>query len=543
MVNIKRPLPLPHLVIAQVNRPQQLIFWLLGSIIGIIVTLYIAIPNYFAHAFVFNFAYSIAITSLSSIVASLVALPIALTMMALSTRKLLLYLGFLCIPLTISPLAVATVLSTGHFQFSPYGETIIIATQFISVFPFSVLLELFVLDRLGSHLVIQSLQLSLGSPRWMWKAHKSTLAQAIILSFVLGTGILLADPSLHLVFGGTTPFLSNHIFHVLSSGEVQTLALPHTAALVLLSIIAALILSATLQSSTASSVAISDDERNIFWKFPLTRLVVRLGKVISGIYFGLTILILIRIVFDGFLPGRLLGSTAADITKLPFGFSHALWSTAISVIPVVLISWALSLYSASITLHRPKLAAICNSLMVFQLLISLTAGGILIAFLHQDWIAIGGLYLVPPLVGNAGYGNGYFAIALSYLSIAFPVAHLVSYSVFETYRPAVLTARDLGAGRIRIFFTIILPNVFSVWIPTFALLLGLLLARNTPSIFVDSATFPQIGPTIVSAAEEGNDSVVYALTAASSLLSITFFVIGLGGLLLFLNRRRSHEPI
>ncbi|MBM7825012.1 ABC-type spermidine/putrescine transport system permease subunit II [Arcanobacterium pluranimalium] len=538
MVSIKRPLALPRSLVTRVHHAQKLITALLCCSFVLFMVLFLFFPQYFGKAFARNFAYSLAITSLTSAIATLFALPLAITLLTVSARKLIACLGLLYVPLTISPLALASILCADFIHLSPYGEAVIYVTQFISIFPLAVLLEFFVFDRLSSLMLLHGLQLSLGSVRWTWKAHRSAIIRAGMLSFVLGTGILLADPSLHLVFGGTTPFLSNHILHVLSSGGSQAAAIPHVVSLIVLSVVAAVLLADTLQHSGNNSKAVSDDERAAFAAVPLTRGIGRAGIFVGSIYAALTVFIVVMIAKNGIVHMLSLAQS-----NVPQAFGQAIWSTTIAVVPVILLAWIFSLYSASIAFWHPRFAAVFNTCMVVFLLISLTTGGILIAFIHQDWIKFGSFYLIPPLVGNAGYGNGYLAIAMSYMSIAFPIAHLVSYSVFESYRPAVLAARDLGAKRTRIFFTIILPTIIPVWIPAFALLIGLLIARNTPAVFVNSASFPQVGPSILNAAEEGHDAAVYALTTSASLLSILLFIVGIAGVLLFSHRRGHYETI
>ncbi|MFC5370459.1 ABC transporter permease subunit [Arcanobacterium bovis] len=535
MVNIRRPQILPRFLVTRIHDVNKFIAVLLSCSLALFVIFFLAFPHYFGRAFTHNFSYSLAVTSLTSALSAVLALPLAIALLTASTKKLITYLGLLYVPLTISPLAMATILCGDFISFSPYGIGVIFTTQFISIFPFTVLLELFVFDRLGSSVLLQSLQWSEGSIRWIWKAHSSTVIRAGMLSFVLGTGILLADPSLHLVFGGTTPFLANHVLHVLSSGGSQAAAIPHVVSLIVLAVVAAVLLADTLHYPGNTNRTMSDDERAVFSSVPLARTISRIGILIGRTY-ALTIMFMLVVIMKNGL-GEMFTHAA---TNIPQGLYQSLWSTTITVVPVILVAWILSLNSASIAFWHPRLAAIFNTCMVVLVLISLTTGGMLIAFLHQDWIKLGNLYLIPPLVGNAGYGNGYLAIALSYMVIAFPIAHLVSYSVFEAHRPAVLAARDLGAKRTRIFFTIILPTIIPVWIPTFALLIGLLFTRNTPAIFLNSASFPQVGSSILGAAEEGHDAAVYALTTTSSFVSIFLFILGISGVLFFSNQR-SHD--
>lgn len=204
-----------------------------------------------------------------------------------------------------------------------------------------------------------------------------------------------------------------------------------------------------------------------------------------------------------------------------------LWSTDIGVVAIVVpLSLIVGSISATWPWRRPRLV---HGTAVFTLLMSPVAFGLILGTLGRRNIDVGPV-TIPPIVGSGSFGDGYIAVVLASLSVAVPVAHLAMTLAIADKTDMIEAARISGSGPIRTLVTVILPTVLPTVGVIAVAMMGLLVTRTAPLVFVQSAGMTLFAPTLVQEAGRGELSAVLGHTGWFLIVvSVCIAVIVVGG--------------
>ncbi len=469
-----------------------------------------------------------AVLVLSSCIAgAILALPLSLSTRLPSIIPVPFVLLAGAFPILIPSPVIAAILVGPPFNMPPYGFPLLLVATMLTAMPIAFLTQVILLHRIDITAIEIATTLGRSPAEAVFSMFRGDIIRALAVSVLYAALLSATDPGIALAFGGNESHFSSATVHSLTADvpphlpiQLITVTLACCVAVLLTSFLLArpsfLVTrgkTAVAQGKTALASSFQPLLRLSSSQLPASRRLTLTGLFNICIYTAIVITLVVRVLHnlrDGGL-GRI--DVAGPMT-----------STIALVLPTVVLSFITGSLLAY-GLRRGKLRFTIKLVVAGMALVGLTCGGMIISLIHSDWIAVGGVGIVPPLVGGATIGGGSLGIGLAYATIALPLMFFTVELTIRSNADLIEAAEDCGASSLRIFFTIVLPRSILPWIGMTAFLLGVLLSRAIPAIYVDSTPWPQLGPLLASAAAAGQDDQLLILGLATVIVGSVLLLV------------------
>lgn len=478
-----------------------------------------------------------AVLVLSSCIAgAILALPLSLSTRLPSIIPVPFVLLAGTFPILIPSPVIAAILVGPPFNMPPYGFPLLFVATMLTAMPIAFLTQVILLHRIDITAIEIATTLGRSPAEAVFRMFRGDIIRALAVSVLYAALLSATDPGIALAFGGNESHFSSATVHSLTADVPPHLPIQLIIVTLACCVVVLQASFLTARRKNREPASFGPLLRLASSPLPASRRLTIANILIIGAYVAIVITLVVRVLNR--LPEGSLGSI--DV-------AGPIASTIALVIPTV----ALSFVAGSLLAFRvrgSRVGSIIKPIMAGMALVGLTCGGMIIALIHSDWIAVGGVGIIPPLVGGAAVGGGSLGIGLAYTIIAFPLMFFTVELTMRSNADLIEAAEDCGANSLRIFFTIVLPRAILPWIGMTAFLLGVLLSRAIPAIYVDSTPWPQVGPLLTREAAAGQDNQLLFLGLAtvivgSVLLLVVVSILTFLGVISSESKGREHRWI
>lgn len=442
---------------------------------------------------------SLSITVLVALACAVLSLPLTICGRVFH-RRMARYVLWASVAFLLIPIPALTLILT--VMAVPYSRLTFLVTLALASFPIVFVAQYISFD-IPATAILVGRQPGTPITRLLRKRYPRELTRAILAPSI-ATGILSAfDPGIALVAGTSQPAFGRTILNSLSYYAPSS---ARTSIVVLCAVASLWMILPFIRPLLVLCTATRNDANQSRWRINPPRALTALSGGTS--FLVLTVYLVITI---GLLIGTVRVATLAAV--------HAAAIAMVSTL--VLTTFSLGLASAvSVSTHwiGHRRARTVTFLHMWLAGLGLTGGGLIVAMLSHALSPWG----LPPLVGGAAIADGALAIIGAQFLVAYPILYLLTSVLLVLRSPLIVAAYDAGASPARAFFTVFAPTVRSHWLLTWVFLVAFFMTRAAPAIFVDSPTWPQLGPTIALEAGQGNVAAVFVLSAMSFGASLFF---------------------
>ena len=379
---------------------------------------------------------------------------------------------------------------------APYTTAHLALTAAWAALPVSFLTQALLLRALDPRAITQAHALGVRTSTLLRRAYRREILVALAIGWQTTMLLTATDPGITLPFGGNDSHLADASLHATSS----VVAPEGRRGLLLVVAAACLLVAAQVPRTVLHRSAAPAETHYSTTPWPAVGTVALACVTGTGVA-GLVCLVLAH---------------AGQVDPAP-----VLASTLMTTVPPVILAFPLALAGAYVVRHRPR----TTLLPVLVLLGALTLGGPVVSLAFAGPLRVGGVTLVPALVGGGGVAGGYWALALVSLLIAYPILFLAARSAVGATRAQIAAARDAGAGGVRTFVTVVWPRTVPGWLASTAVVLALLLTRTAPAVYLEAPGFPQAPAVLARAAATADGATLYVLGAATHLTGLTLLVL------------------
>lgn len=427
-----------------------------------------------------------------------------------------------CLPIAVPPVVIATTLIQSPFAMDPYRPAVLIVSQALANLPIAFVIQAAVLSLVSDSLVLASASLGMSPRKAARRIFGKRLAWSYAVSGLVASLFAVSDPSVTLVYGGTESYLASHIYRGGNAGMATGEAMTAILALLLPAIFLAVYLTRFTMMRWSTESWSSPSVTAAVSKFFTPQYV---SKSLAMFLLLGVFLVLSTIVFGTF------GTSVSEVMTM-----GTVTSTIVTVVLVALVALVGGLFTVWLSWKGTLPAYGVSFLLIFSLLVSQTAIGMMLSTLHRNAVTVGGTTVLPSLVGGGALAGGYVAVAIAYLAIAIPIAHVGLNALLRSRVNLYDTARDNGAGSVRALVTV-LSNATTSLVALIALLAGIILTRTAPIVFVQPPGYSIASTDLITLAAAGWDQQVFALGMVTATIPAAAFFAA--AFLELRNRRRS----
>lgn len=462
-------------------------------------------------------------TAVSSSVAGLAAaLAGAVFALAYRTGGTLVWLIGLgaCIPLVFPPVALATALINEPFTMDPYGTSVIVVAQAISCLPVTFLIQAGSLAMVSDDLIMASASLGVRSGATLKRIFRGPWVRSFWTSMAVATLVIASDPSVTLVFGGTDSYIASHVFRAMRTGMGGNVGL-----VLIVLLVPALLLAIYLTSAWTNWTLIRDSFRKRNPQFVAHYFTWRHRLHILTVPIAVVLVAITAIIVAG-APGMSADEVISGTTVVTTS------AVLVFTIPAALVC---GLVTAVLARRHQTIGFVIHTLLILTFLMSQTAIGMILSAFFRVSMSVGSVTVLPSLVGGSALAGGYVAVAISYLSVAVPIAHVGITMMISTVDELIDAAKDAGADSVRAAATVI-PVLRPHIVTLVGVMSGIILTRTAPVIFIQPPGFETASTSLTTFAAAGWDDKVFLVSLVTAAVAGGAFLLAFGSRLMSRSR-------
>ncbi|MFT3942607.1 MAG: ABC transporter permease subunit [Ancrocorticia sp.] len=391
------------------------------------------------------------------------------------------------------------------------GEPQLMASMVIAALPYAVFGQAISLRFADAALLVTARDLALG-PLAVWRLTLRPLwLRGAGFGWAWGHLVLYSDPGLYEVFGGTRSYLASHLLRAVTGGappsDVFRALLCTLLPALMVAVLSALRPRWLHMPRLGHGGNIADLLRGLRtprWLRAGCLLIAALAWSAIGCLLVTVVRGALRAVFSGG------GTTAAMLIP----------TMILIVVAVPLSSGGALILATALVRTRGWVRSYGRSLVIFMVYMSPAAIGTVLAMGFRLPVSVQGQNILPSLVGGGAVWGGWLGLLMAAVSVCLPLSTvLVMAGMSLRSSDDSLVARDLGAGRLRVLFTVEAPYLLPLLIASLCVQAGMLLTSIAPLAFVEPSGIQLITPTLMRLTASSLADEAFALAVIAGLLT------------------------